>query len=138
MISMRELLTNCTIADVEHKHQINLEDLQRRINIVRTEYGKPMMVTSGYRTLQDHLRIYSEINARRRKKGLPAIRVPMGSRHMSGEAVDIADKDGKLMQWCKANEPILEKAELWMEEGTEGWCHFQIRPPRSGKRFFLP
>lgn len=137
-ISMRELLTNCNISDVEHKHQINLEDLQKRVNVIRAAWGKPMIVTSGYRTLQDHLRIYSEINAKRRKRGQPPLRVPMGSRHMSGEAVDISDPDGKLMEWCKANEATLEKAELWMEEGTVGWCHFQIRPPRSGKRFFLP
>lgn len=139
MISMRELLTNCTIADVEHKHQINLEDLQWRINVVRAKWGKPMTVTSGYRTLQDHLRIYSEINARRRKKGLPPMRIPAGSRHLSGQAVDISDPDGKLHEWCMANLPLLEQVGLWIEEqDSEKRVHFQSIAPRSGKRVFKP
>jgi len=63
MISMKELLgSNHNIADVPNADQHQLEILKERINKVRTLYGKPMTVTSGYRSMQDHKRIYSEIN----------------------------------------------------------------------------
>lgn len=138
MIAMKELLSGSVLPDVPINHQHNLVELQRRINLIRKSWGKPMVVTSGYRSMYDHTRIYSEINAKRRRRGLPPVKMPMGSRHLSGEAVDIADPDGKLMEWCKANAELLEKAELWCEDGTVGWVHFQIKPPKSGKRFFLP
>jgi len=59
------------------------------------------------------------------------------SKHLTGQAVDIAD-DGKLKAWLVARPEILEQAELWCEEGTHGWVHFQIVPPKSGRRWFLP
>jgi D-serine deaminase-like pyridoxal phosphate-dependent protein len=113
----------------------NLVDLHRRINVVRSAYGKPMTVTSGVRSLEDHKRIYAEIA---RKKGLKAFRVPMGSKHLSAQAVDIADGSGALYRWCKENDDILETAGLYCEEGTKGWVHFQTVPPKSGRRWFLP
>ena len=35
----------------------NLKDLLDKINIVRKTWGKPMLVTSGLRDLEDHKRI---------------------------------------------------------------------------------
>lgn len=113
---------------------INLLELHRRINIVRQLWGKPMIVTSGFRSLVDHKRIYME---KARKAGIQNPRIPMGSLHLSGEAVDIRD-DGSLYDWLKQSEQVLIDAGLWCEEGTKGWVHFQTRPPRSGKRWFLP
>lgn len=138
MITMRELLKGIPISDIPHNHQINLEELLAKMNIIRKAYNKSMLVTSGYRTTQDHLRIYSQIAASR-GVDFDRSKVPMGSRHLSGEAVDISDKDGTLFQWCKDNVKLLEEVGLWCEEkDDQKRVHFQTKPPRSGKRFFKP
>jgi hypothetical protein len=139
MISYKEILCGHSLADVEIRIQHNLEELLGRMNLIRTAYGKPMIVTSGFRSKQDHLRIYSEINAKRVKAGLPELNAPMGSRHLSGQAVDILDRDGSLHQWCKDNEDLLVRIGLWCEEkDSTPRVHFQTVPPASGKRFFHP
>jgi hypothetical protein len=109
--------------------QLNIEILHHRMNIIRAEWGKPMRVTSGVRSIADHRRIYAN------KK---VVRIPMGSKHLTAQACDIEDKDGALMAWCKTNVPLLERVGLWLEADTKGWCHFQTVPPGSGNRFFKP
>jgi hypothetical protein len=132
MIAMKELLGGRTIADIEHSAQLNLDELLKRINVIREAWGKPMTVTSGFRDPQDQLRIY-------RAKGIPDNKIPMGSAHLKGAAVDILDTDGSLMQWCRDNVPLLEKTELWCEDDpSTPRVHFQIYPPGSGNRFFKP
>lgn len=101
----------------------NLKTLMARINIVRAAYGVPMTVTSGLRSIADQARI---------NPSAPK------SNHLIGAAVDIADGDGKVYDWCKANEQVLVDAGLWCEERQGGWQHFQIFPPKSGKRWFQP
>lgn len=101
----------------------NLDTLLQRINVVRTAWGRPMTVTSGLRSQADQDRI---------NPGAPK------SKHLIGAAVDIADSTGDLYRWLKSDPSILERAQLWCEAGTIGWCHFQIFPPKSGKRWFLP
>lgn len=136
---MKELLGKTPISDVDIEFQHNLEELQKRMNIIRKVWAKPMIVTSGFRTMQDHLRIYSSINAKRRKKGLPELKVPTSSKHLIGAACDISDKDGSLHDWCVFNQDLLEKVGLWCEEKDDmKRVHFQIFPPKSGKRFFKP
>lgn len=100
----------------------NIKVLHERINKVRAAYAKPMAVTSGVRSQADHKRIYADIAKR---NGSSVIRVPMGSKHLTAQAVDIADKDGSLMSWCKANVSLLEESNLWIEAETKGWVHFQ-------------
>lgn len=134
MISMSELLQGKNLADLPEGHQENLADLLIRVNKVRTAYNKSMTVTSGYRSLADHLRIYKE-------KGITdQSKIPMKSKHLSGDAVDIADSDGALKAWIKLNIKVLEDAGLWCEDfsTTTTWVHFQRLPPASGKRFFMP
>lgn len=133
MISLREL--NPKGVTLTPEMEANLQDLHSRINKIRTAWAKPMMVTSGVRSLADHKRIYADIA---RRKGLTHIRIPMGSKHLSAQACDILDRDGSLMAWCKANVTILEAVGLWVEADTKGWVHFQVVPPRSGNRFFKP
>lgn len=60
------------------------------------------------------------------------------SNHLMGRAVDIADPDKKLQQWCLVNLKVLEELGLWMEHprDTPTWTHVQIVPPGSGKRVF--
>lgn len=64
------------------------------------------------------------------------------SRHMTGEAIDLADTRGTLDAWCVCAEGLrtLERVGLWLEHpsATPGWCHLQIVPPRSGRRVFYP
>ena len=130
MISYKELLHGHNIAEVPMVHQQNLQDLLAKINTVRSAWNKPMIVTSGYRSMQDQIRIYS-------KKGQVS-HIPMKSAHLKGCAVDIYDPDGNLQKWLKANPGILEAAGLWCEDGTTNWVHFQTYAPKSGKRWFLP
>lgn len=114
----------------------NLNTLLARMNIIRAAWNKPMIATSGLRSLEDHKRIYMELA---KQRGISNIRIPMGSAHLKGAAVDISDPDGSLYEWCKQNVALLEKAEVWLEEkDDQKRVHFQIFPPASGKRFFKP
>lgn len=103
----------------------NLSVLLTRINMIRTQWGKPMTVTSALRSQADQDRI----NPHAPK-----------SNHLLGAACDILDSNQELQKWCKANEFVLESVGLWMEDfsATPNWCHFQIYPPKSGHRWFMP
>jgi uncharacterized protein YcbK (DUF882 family) len=125
MISLSELLHGHDINDVPAEHQQNLEELLKRINLIREAWGQPMIVTSGYRSAEDQARINPK--------------APQ-SKHMIGCAVDIADPDESLAAWNHANIALLEQVGLWCEatESTVGWEHYQWLPPGSGNRFFIP
>lgn len=123
MISAKELNPKGYATTPEQ--EANLAILLERMNKVRAAYGKPMTVTSGLRSDADQKRI---------NPGAPK------SMHLRGAACDIADSDGALKQWIKANVSILETVGLWCEDfsACPNWIHFQIYPPKSGKRFFIP
>lgn len=134
MISIDELLSGqAKLGELSNEVQNNLQELLVKVNKVRTAYGKPMIVTSGLRTMKHHLEIYA-------RKGIYPPKVPMKSNHLSGRAVDFADGNGELKKWVKANVKLMEEIGLWMEDfsATKTWCHFQINPPKSGNRFFIP
>lgn len=134
MLSIKELLGHYELKDLPKDHQDNITHLLDLVNKVRTAYDKPMTVSSGYRSMEDHLRIYKD-------KGVTdPSKIPMQSRHLSGRAVDILDGKHELQTWCKDNVKKLEEIGLWMEDfsATPNWCHFQSVAPKSGKRFFLP
>lgn len=138
MISYRELIKGYLISDIPIAHQHSLEDLLIKINQIRVSWNKPMIVTSGYRSMQDHIRIYSQI-ASQRGIDFDPCKVPKGSQHLSGNAVDISDPEGSLHRWCKSNEALLVQVGLWCEEkDDQKRVHFQGSPPKSGKRFFYP
>ena len=110
----------------------NLEVLLIKMNQVRVIYNKPMIITSGLRSVEHHKKIYKE-------KGIPENKIPMGSKHLSGKACDVLDKDCSLMKWCKDNVHHLEAIGLWIEDdSTVPRVHFQTVPPKSGNRFFKP
>ena len=133
MISWQEILGSYKESDIPKEHLDNLRILHKKMNEVRKQYAKPMTPTSIYRSMEDHLRIYKELGITDKAK------IPMKSKHLSGEAIDISDKDGGLMIWCKSNVAILENVGLWCEEKDDKKrVHFQIVPPKSGNRFFLP
>ncbi len=138
MIAFKEILGHTAINDISIKEQQNIDDLLKRINIIRDAWAQPMIVTSGYRTLQDHLRIYAAKGITDRSK------IPMQSKHLTGNAVDIADPHGELYLWLHLQPGIaaLDTANMWCEMRTTGWAHFQRLPYGSytagGSRWFLP
>lgn len=134
MISLRELLKDYSFSSLPKEHQDNIMTLLERINRIRSSYGKAMTVTSGYRSQEDQIRIY-------KAKGITDLsKIPMGSQHLKGAAVDIYDPNKELQQWTLANTALLEQIGLWCEDfgATKNWVHYQSFPPRSGKRFFMP
>lgn len=136
MITENEI-TNGQVVPEEYKQ--NLKLLLRGINLIRISYGLPMTITSGWRTMAKHIAIYKE-KALKAGKEFDLKQVPMKSNHLTCSAVDIYDPNGSLQKWVLANIPLLEQAGLYCEDFkyTNGWCHFQIVKPASGKRFFIP
>lgn len=112
----------------------NLLQLLIKINKVRDAWGKPMTVTSGWRSKEDQIRIYAQ-------KGITdTARIPMGSKHLSCQAIDILDPKKELQKWIQDNVSLMEEIGLWFEsfKYTPNWVHAQIVPPKSGSRFFIP
>jgi len=118
----------------------NEQDLLNKVNIIRTRWNKPMTVTSGVRTLAEHLRIYAQ-------KGITdQSKIPMKSKHLENTAgaaaVDISDPGLEITEWLKDNPDILEEADLYCEDGNSNWVHFQNKPFGSyksgGTRWFKP
>ncbi len=62
------------------------------------------------------------------------------SKHITGQAIDLADPDGDLDDYLFNNPQVLARHGLWLEHplSTKGWCHLQCVPPRSGNRVFFP
>lgn len=123
MISLQEL--NPHNYSLTPELEANLLELQKRMNVIREAYGKPMRVTSGLRSEADQARI---------NPGAPK------SKHLNGQACDISDKDGDLWKWCMINMDLIVSTGLWLEDkdATPIWVHFQFVPPASGKRIFKP
>lgn len=98
----------------------NLTKLLAAVNKLRDVYGKPMIVSSGYRP--------GHYNT---KAGGAKT-----SAHLSCEAVDFRDADGQLKNFC--TEEVLAECGLYMEspDHTPTWCHLQIRTTK--KRTFNP
>lgn len=129
MITLKELLkTGVDYNRLPRDHQQNLMTLLERMARVREAWGKPMIVNDGYRKITDRPRGGS-----------------IHSWHYQGAAVDIDDTpEGVLAKWCLANLKLLASCKLFIEDprwtiGPRGsWVHFQIYPPGSGKRVFIP
>ena len=101
----------------------NLEDLCRKVNALG--YQPPMRASSCLRSIKDQQRIN------------PAA---MGSSHLYGAAVDIADPKGELKKWLETRYGELVNCGLYMEDpkSTPTWVHLQIYAPRSMSRIFKP
>ena len=122
----------------------NLAGLLKAMNIIRSAYGKPMIVSSGYRSRDRQIEIYANKACKKEfpfENGVFEMKkVPLGSSHLYCAACDISDPNSELKKWVKKNEALLEKAGLYCEDFnyTPTWVHFQITKPASGKRFFIP
>ena len=101
----------------------NLEDLCRKVNALG--YSPAMKASSCLRSLTDQKRINPSA---------------MGSSHLYGCAVDIADPAGDLARWVKSHKSKLIDYGLWCEnpQYTKGWVHLQTYAPKSMNRFFNP
>lgn len=145
-ISFREMLGANSILDVPVAHQQHMQSLLPKVNNVLAAYdialGKHFVaiVSSGYRSLQHHINVYKKKFYKTHEASLPfdSSTVPMGSKHLTGNAVDIADPTGELYKYLADNQQVLVAAGLYMEKNTKGWVHLQDLPPRSGVRIFLP
>ena len=123
MISLDEVLMGrVKFEDLPEEIQKNGEDLLIKLNKFRKEYGNPMYVTSGYRSEEDNKRAGGGSK----------------SAHLTLQACDFADADGKLFEFIKKDPTILERCDLYMEDAqfTKSWIHLQNRP--ASKRIFLP
>lgn len=131
MITMKELLGAHSINECTPEQKLYLDMLLERVNKLRKDWGKPLVVTSGLRNAADMERIYKSKN------------YPKKSKHLFGQACDFKD-DGSLYKWLMENDgERLKQYNLWMELGTKGWVHVQIVPmasynPKTDVRWFNP
>lgn len=127
-ISKREILMG---RDISHKDEYNdtisqnIDKLLVPLNKLRTKYGLPLKISSGWRPPSLNSKV---------KGAAPK------SNHQKGLACDFFDPEGKLDAWCMQNLDFLEEIGLWLEhpDATPKWCHLQCVPPKSGKRVFRP
>lgn len=101
----------------------NLDELCRRVNALG--YSPAMRASSCLRSLADQKRINPSA---------------MGSSHLYGCAVDVADPTGDFARWVRSHTSKLVECGLWCEnpQYTKGWVHLAIYMPKSGNRFFNP
>ena len=121
MITRAEILKGQEVsADLEPL----LIDYLERINRLRAVYGRPMYVTSGYRSREYNAQIGGAAN----------------SAHCVCQAADFADNDAALKNWILENVSVLAACDLYCEDfaATPGWVHIQSRPVPSGNRIFKP
>lgn len=123
MITLKELNPrNHPLTDEIKK---NLEDLLYKLNQIRIVFNKPMIITSGLRSLEDQKRINPKA---------------LKSRHISGQAADIADPTGEVWTFLMQHMELLEANDLYLEDknSTPTWVHIQTVPPASKRRIFKP
>lgn len=62
------------------------------------------------------------------------------SKHITGEAIDLADPEGELDEFLLAHPQRLIDHDLYLEHPstTRRWTHLQSVGPKSGRRIFFP
>lgn len=120
-----------------HGHESEITDeikanagiLLAHVNAMLAEFGEDRTLRSGWRP--------KEVN-----DATP--NAAHASKHITGQAVDIEDDDGRLKEWALVREdgtyPVLERFGLYAEYGQAcpTWLHVQCVPPGSGKRVYFP
>jgi hypothetical protein len=105
----------------------NAERLLGLVNALLATYGGHPHVTSGWRPPK-----VNEITPN----------AAVNSKHMKGQAIDLADPEGLLDDWLMSDTGLdaMGAIGLWMEHpaATKGWTHLQSIPPASGRRVFYP
>lgn len=121
MISRSEILMGREVEfPLTPELEANLSRLVIAVNKLRSKYGKPMFVSSGYRPGRFNLMANGAVH----------------STHLVCQAVDFKDADGAIKTFCAP--AVLEECGLYMEhpDSTPVWCHVQIRPTKN--RIFKP
>lgn len=132
MIVMKDIVKKYNYDELPSETKSNLDELLEKVNKMLNLWATPVIITSGLRTIEDQIRIYAE-------KGITdQSKIPLHSKHLSGQALDIYDPNLRFTKWLKQNDHILVDCGLWCEEGNKDWVHFQTVPPKSGNRWFLP
>jgi hypothetical protein len=119
------LMGRVSFAQLSKVQQSNLKALIERCSTAFIGLKMPLIVSSGYRS--------PAINA-----AVPGS--AKRSLHMDCAALDIADVDGRVRDYCLANLQTLKTVGLWLEDPrwTPTWIHVQIYAPKSGRRIFIP
>ncbi len=62
------------------------------------------------------------------------------SKHLTGQAIDLADPDRSLARAIKLEPDVLVQFGLFAEDfrWTPSWVHLQSVPPKSGRRIYVP
>lgn len=134
MIALTELYHPDDYDKIDENSMLNLAQLHYRLNFLRRLTPFAWIINRGFSTSEEQIAIY-------KAKGLPP---KMGSEHLSGNAVDVADPEGKLKLWILQNLDLIEQLHLFLEDfdHTETWTHIQQMPYQSwlpGKpHFFIP
>lgn len=128
MITKQELLQGRDISHAsEYSQEIsdNLDQLLEVLNKVRAEYGKPIIVNSGWRP--------PSINSQ-----TPG--AATNSAHCLGLAVDFKDDDGSIMKWVLNNLQLMKDLGIYLEDfrWTNTWTHMGLVVPKSKNRIFVP
>jgi hypothetical protein len=131
-----EDLYKCEQWDIPAMVLISLNELFRRIQNLEIAYiaggGSPLVITNGFRTWSEHKEIY-------RKLDQP---VRLHSKHLTGDACDILDKDQSLKIWVGKNKGVIERPDidLYCEAFTHTPYHLHVQTiaPPSHNRFFIP
>jgi len=119
MITIEEYLKGQTLPE---QYEEIAKELLKRLNNFRLEYGKPMVVTSGYRNTEHNKRVGGAVN----------------SKHCSAMACDFLDNDADIKTFIMNDPDVLVRCELHMEHPahTVGWCHLDMYSRTS--RIFIP
>lgn len=100
----------------------NMKALLAKLDIVRLDWGKPLVISSGYRPGR-----YNQVAGGAKN-----------SAHLTCEAVDLVDSSGDLAAFLTEDKLVIYGLYLENPVRTPGWCHLQTRAPKSGNRIFNP
>ena len=128
MISMADYFQGRDVtyaAELTDDLRVNAGEIVDRANELLERFGEDRSVNSGWRP--------AAVNA-----GVPG--AALRSKHMTCQAIDLADPEGDLDEWCLDNPHVLAEIGLWQEHpaSTKNWTHVQSIPPKSGNRVFYP
>lgn len=134
MLTLKDLLTSSGKYPEREKHKevtpevtANATALLEKVNnLLKDLKIDKVSVSSGFRP--------SEVNA-----GIA--NAAKKSLHMSGQAVDLVDPDGKLDALIESRDDLKKKYGLWQEsiDATKGWVHLDSKDRgKRAKNTFIP
>jgi len=151
MIHLNEIVKPEVFGRISIDHRLHISHIHYAVNCIRSHFKNPLIINdyvsrfySGYRTIEEHIKLYDLLNEKRLMKNKPRLSVPMKSQHLIGAAVDLFDPTFEIKKWVLDHLDIIERLDLYMEDfdatgGIDGgWLHIGLYPPQSGKRFFKP